>query len=228
MRMAETAETAETAGPPTGDGPAAPAAPPMSKNQAKKQRRLERRKAAQAEKKLRRKEQKKEAQAARREEAHRKFEAMTPEEQKEYKLGAVRARRERMERKKEAQARRQDACTSGQKVVLDLDFQGMMHEGECRSLAGQVVRCHAANKRSSTPFQLHLCSLGGTTLTQLQKMPGFEKWPVVRERRPYIEVFQGRRQDLVYLTADSENELTGLDPTKVYIVGGLGGSARTG
>ena len=143
-------------------------------------------------------------------------------------MGAVQARRERMERKKEAQARRQDACASGQKVVLDLDFQGMMHEGECRSLAGQVVRCHAANKRSSTPFQLHLCSLGGTTLTQLQKMPGFEKWPVVRERRPYIEVFQGRRQDLVYLTADSENELTGLDPTKVYIVGGLGGSARTG
>ena len=37
---------------------------------------------------------------------------------------------------------------------------------------------------------------------------------------PYLEIFSSK--DLVYLTADSEQEIGDeLDPTKVYIIGGL-------
>lgn len=36
-----------------------------------------------------------------------------------------------------------------------------------------------------------------------------------------MQVFEGRKTDLVYLTADSPNLLTAVDPAGVYIVGGI-------
>ena len=38
---------------------------------------------------------------------------------------------------------------------------------------------------------------------------------------PYIDFFHERKADLVYLTADSPNELSELDSSKLYIIGGI-------
>lgn len=37
--------------------------------------------------------------------------------------------------------------------------------------------------------------------------------------KSYLEIFA--KEDLIYLTPDSDNTLTVLDKTKVYIIGGL-------
>ena len=56
---------------------------------------------------------------------------------------------------------------------------------------------------------------------QLKRLPGFEKWIIEAENKSYIEALQDRKENLVYLTADSENVLEELDLKKLYIIGGL-------
>ena len=54
-----------------------------------------------------------------------------------------------------------------------------------------------------------------------RQLSGLENWHISREQEPYIDVFQDRKADLVYLTADSPNELSELDSSKLYIIGGI-------
>ena len=54
-----------------------------------------------------------------------------------------------------------------------------------------------------------------------RQLSGLENWHISREQQPYIDVFQDRRTDLVYLTADSPNELSELDSSKLYVIGGI-------
>lgn len=55
----------------------------------------------------------------------------------------------------------------------------------------------------------------------LKKLPGFDNWIIEKEDRSYIEALENKKQNLVYLTADSENVVNELDASKIYIVGGL-------
>lgn len=55
----------------------------------------------------------------------------------------------------------------------------------------------------------------------MQKIPGFNKWVIEKETRPYIEALKDQKENLVYLTADSENVLEELDSKSIYIIGGL-------
>ena len=50
-------------------------------------------------------------------------------------------------------------------------------------------------------------------------MSGFEAWSLQKDSRPYIEVF--KKEELVYLTADSPHTIDSFDPSKVYVVGGI-------
>lgn len=63
----------------------------------------------------------------------------------------------------------------------------------------------------------------GKTRELLEKS-GLSNWDVHLEEKNYLEVFDTSvisRENLVYLTSDSPNELTDLDEQKVYIIGGL-------
>ncbi len=53
---------------------------------------------------------------------------------------------------------------------------------------------------------------------------GFDNWFITRTPDHYLDYFKadnGDRGKLVYLTADSDNELTELDDSKIYVIGGL-------
>nr|GLL46911.1 tRNA (guanine(9)-N1)-methyltransferase isoform X3 [Ipomoea trifida] len=76
-------------------------------------------------------------------------------------------------------------------------------------------------QRCETPAHLWLAGYQGEMQNLLEKTPGYDKWLIEKESRPYIEAFQDQKENLVYLTADSENVLDELDPKKVYIIGGL-------
>jgi tRNA (guanine9-N1)-methyltransferase len=81
--------------------------------------------------------------------------------------------------------------------------------------------CYAVNGRCESPAHLWLAGCEGEMDNQLKKMPGFDKWIIEKENKSYIEVLQDRKDDLVYLTADSETVLEELDLNKIYIIGGL-------
>ena len=62
---------------------------------------------------------------------------------------------------------------------------------------------------------------GGIAQQAEKQLSGLENWHVTRQQLPYIEAFWERKGDLVYLTADSPNELAELDKSKLYIIGGI-------
>ncbi|KAJ7514334.1 hypothetical protein O6H91_23G039700 [Diphasiastrum complanatum] len=175
---------------------------------------------------------KKERKAAEKERRHRETEWKRPEW--ETKLAALPAElqdRALHERKIAREARREQSSIkrerlrhgmqSAQNLVLDLDFCELMKPTELISLAQQVMYSYAANTRANQPMRLSLTGCRGDIRAQLEKVSGFSNWLLHKEERSYLDVFEERKADLVYLTADSEHLLDKLEESKIYIVGGL-------
>ncbi|XP_066319409.1 uncharacterized protein [Miscanthus floridulus] len=135
-------------------------------------------------------------------------------------------RRERVGRRAEERGARADrlrraAEGAGQKVVLDLEFADLMRPNEIHSLTQQIMYCYAVNGRSANPAHLWLTGCSGEMATHLQRIPGYDKWIIEKAAKPYIEAFEDRKENPVYLTADAETVLDDLDVSKIYIIGGL-------
>jgi len=106
------------------------------------------------------------------------------------------------------------------KVVVDLSFDSLMTLKEIRSLSNQIVYCYASNMKALYPVDLYLTSLGGNVEKHLLSQNGFKNWKQIhRDQRHFIDLFP--KEDLVYLSSESEQLLESIDPTKVYIIGGI-------
>ncbi|XP_065659859.1 tRNA methyltransferase 10 homolog A isoform X2 [Hydra vulgaris] len=109
---------------------------------------------------------------------------------------------------------------SNQKIVIDLNFVDFMTETDLRMLLKQIRTCYAENRKLKNPLQLHLTSFHGKIKQFFSSIqPGCLNWLLEFHENTYLEEF--KKEDIVYLTADSENVLHSLDDTKVYIIGGL-------
>ena len=53
------------------------------------------------------------------------------------------------------------------------------------------------------------------------QIAGMNNWPITKTADSYLKHFSERKDKLVYLTADSDTELEDVDPTCIYIIGGL-------
>jgi len=127
-------------------------------------------------------------------------------------------------RKSDAAAKKQRqqlAFENGQKLVIDLEFHDLMLEKERKSLMSQLMYCYAANNRAAEPCRLVLTGLDGPMGELYHAIPGSQHWQVDAASKDYIEHFADTKDQLVYLTADSTNEITELSKDKVYIIGGI-------
>jgi tRNA (guanine9-N1)-methyltransferase len=126
-------------------------------------------------------------------------------------------------------------------VCIDCAFESVMTLKEINSLALQIRYCYSTNKRSPHPCQLVATSLGTTdgggsggsdssntnnnaTLNHLKKVNGFEEWSnwAFNVTSDSLErYFHNKKEDIVYLTSDSETTLKVLDNTKIYVIGGI-------
>jgi len=107
-----------------------------------------------------------------------------------------------------------------QRIVIDLDFFDLMAECDVRMVIKQVNRCYAMNRKAKHPLKLYASSFVGPIkdmFTELQ--PGSIHWDFLFEERHYLDAFP--KDQIVYLTSDSDNVLESLDESKVYIIGGL-------
>nr|ABN05883.1 tRNA (guanine-N1-)-methyltransferase [Medicago truncatula] len=197
----------------------------LSKNAKKKLARQERWEAKKADKKAAAKEQKKKETERKRKEWEESIAGITEEERVKVIEARMSLRKERMEKrleeKNEKKERLVKAKELGQNVVVDVEFSHLMTPQEIRSLVQQIMYCYAVNGRCDTPAHLWLTGCEGEMDNQLKKIPGFDKWIIEKENKSYIEVLADRKDDLVYLTADSEDVLEELDLKKIYIIGGL-------
>ncbi|KAK2465959.1 hypothetical protein APHAL10511_001600 [Amanita phalloides] len=129
----------------------------------------------------------------------------------------------------------------GGRVVIDLGFDDKMTDKEIASLCSQLAYTYSANRNASYPFSLLHTSLNGRTLARLESMndSGYRRWTETEwwtEGYEYLWTGQAgpispknqcnapamaAQNAVVYLTADSEEELLHLSPDETYIIGGL-------
>ncbi|KAJ7755929.1 guanine-1-methyltransferase-domain-containing protein [Mycena metata] len=115
----------------------------------------------------------------------------------------------------------------GGKVVVDLGFDDKMSEKEVFSLCSQLAYTYSANRHAEYPFSLIFTSINGKSLARLESLndSGFKRWANTEWwAEGYERLWEADpavKQTVVYLTADSDEELTELKPDETYIIGGL-------
>ncbi|KAF7332512.1 SAM-dependent MTase TRM10-type domain-containing protein [Mycena kentingensis (nom. inval.)] len=125
------------------------------------------------------------------------------------------------------QPKKRKLISFGGRVVVDLGFDKDMTDKEITSLVSQLGYTHSANRAAGTPFSLLFTSLNGQTLTKLTnqnesaylRWKGTEWWPENYDRLWATD--EAVKPTVVYLTADSEEELSELKPDETYIIGGI-------
>ena len=194
-----------------------------SKNQQKKLLKLE--KAAKA-----KKDRKEREKAARRAKALAEGRDLDAEESfrlERTKAGDSKHKRRRQE---EWDSTMLPLAQSSFQICLDLSFESRMTAKEVASLASQIRYCYSYNKNSKHPSLWAATSLNGTTLDHLEKETGFHEWPnrafvgTPLSLKAYYGEGNGEdyvKNNVVYLTSDSENTITTLDTDKVYVIGGI-------
>ncbi|OQR85120.1 tRNA (guanine-N(1)-)-methyltransferase [Achlya hypogyna] len=121
---------------------------------------------------------------------------------------AAAARKERLE----------NALSQGQRIAFDCGYDEIMSEKEINSLSKQIKFSYGTTKRMTSPFALTIANYHGRIEAALQRF-GIDQWKVCTETRRVHEIFNP--EELVFLTPDSPNVLETLDPTKVYVIGGI-------
>ncbi|RMZ97396.1 tRNA methyltransferase 10 -like protein [Brachionus plicatilis] len=107
------------------------------------------------------------------------------------------------------------------KIVIDCSFESLMNYSDINHLCKQLTYCYAANRRIEAPLQFYMTSCSNKTRELLEKS-GLANWDAYIHDTNYLQVFSDiPKQDIVYLTSDSPNEIQEFDDNKVYVIGGL-------
>lgn len=105
------------------------------------------------------------------------------------------------------------------RIAIDLDFDDLMNPRDLGKCVKQLMRCYTLNRRVANPMQLYFTSFNGKSEQEMSKNNGYSNWDVHFESRTYTDAFA--KEDIVYLSSESDNLVTTLDDSKVYIIGGL-------
>ncbi|KAJ8517960.1 hypothetical protein ONZ45_g4897 [Pleurotus djamor] len=113
------------------------------------------------------------------------------------------------------------------RVVIDLGFDDKMNDKEIVSLTSQLAYTYSANRQAMFPFDLVFTSLDGRTHTRLEGLSdaGYKRWShTLWWQEGYEKLWNddlAKQDSVVYLTADSDYELTELKQDETYIIGGI-------
>ncbi|KAM3939300.1 tRNA methyltransferase 10 homolog B [Leptodactylus fuscus] len=115
-----------------------------------------------------------------------------------------------------------EAKNSGPRLCLDLSMTDHMSKKEISRLAAQIRRLYGSNKKAAKPFWLFLTGFVEHSLLYdecVRMNDGFVNYLVESTDNSFLDLFP--LETIVYLTPDSDHVLEDVDPTKVYVLGGL-------
>nr|XP_033796966.1 tRNA methyltransferase 10 homolog C-like [Geotrypetes seraphini]XP_033796967.1 tRNA methyltransferase 10 homolog C-like [Geotrypetes seraphini]XP_033796968.1 tRNA methyltransferase 10 homolog C-like [Geotrypetes seraphini]XP_033796970.1 tRNA methyltransferase 10 homolog C-like [Geotrypetes seraphini] len=111
----------------------------------------------------------------------------------------------------------------GQPLVFDMVYDKHMNRKEMENTVKQILETESWNHRSPDPFHIHFCSLQteGPFHKELIKRykEAWDKLLVTATEKAHVEMFP--KDKLVYLTADSRNEMKAYEHDKIYIIGSI-------
>ena len=191
----------------------------------RQQRKKERSGYDQKQRNIHRRRQKQERRKARKQQ---EWKSMTEEEKME-RLDAKRKRRELEEkRKEEANAKTMYGSVHGMKICIDLSFNKIYKKDmEYTNVTKQLCYSWNANKSAKHAVAVHLLNVDEDWKKLLEKQ-GFYSWKGVHihENKDILDVFNDHKDNIFYMTPDSENELTEKEfmenkNENIYILGGI-------
>jgi hypothetical protein len=98
------------------------------------------------------------------------------------------------------------ALSAPQKLVIDLDFSGLMTAGELKSLCQQLSYSYSIAVNGEPQMHLHLLGAAGDIEAALHKqLPGHVHWSATKSEKGFQEFFQVGR---VGRASSSEGVLT--------------------
>jgi len=153
----------------------------------------------------------------------------------------------KLKRKRDAESRPQDgsapvrlarvtmANSSNKfKVVIDMDFEKYMTDAEIAKAVQQVGRIYALNRKSPSPCQLYITSLGGKIRDRFAiTNTGYQNWDVNHSELHYMTLLgtegdnqPGNKSRFIYLSGDAEMTLPDVDnilreESTIFVIGGL-------
>lgn len=155
---------------------------------------------------------------------------MTPEEAERDKQARSTTAKALREQKRVAKAERTARLEKAKeddtwRIVIDYDFEAQMTPNEIKSIVQQTNFCYGVNGQAKVPVHLVLTSVKDGIKEAFDRQLGeakYERWVgvTVSEER-YVDLYKDKKDQLVYLTADSEVEIQELSPDDVYIIGGI-------
>jgi tRNA (guanine9-N1)-methyltransferase len=111
-----------------------------------------------------------------------------------------------------------EAHQNGTRLVIDLQWYGLMKSTEAKSAVQQIVHSYSVNAHCAAPFQLWLSSYREEYFAHLSGRNG---WKLHRTEASVLDHFLSEKDRLVYLSADAEEDLTNIDKDAIYIIGGF-------
>uniref|UniRef100_A0A8R1HI22 tRNA (guanine(9)-N(1))-methyltransferase n=1 Tax=Caenorhabditis japonica TaxID=281687 RepID=A0A8R1HI22_CAEJA len=115
--------------------------------------------------------------------------------------------------------RKMSQSNSKQRIVLDMSFDDLMIEKDQKRTVQQIGWCYTANRHMQNPFQFHVVGFDGPSRKIYDGNEHNLNQDIHLHREKLEDVF--KPEDVVYLTSESENVLTELDDSKVYVIGGI-------
>jgi tRNA (guanine9-N1)-methyltransferase len=115
--------------------------------------------------------------------------------------------------------------SSSQRIAIDLSFESIMNDKEIRSLANQLKLSYGSIKQMPAPFQLLFCNPSEELEHSLERF-GASNWHIQWRRGAARVADHFPPGELVYLSPDSPNVLEKMDPTKIYVIGGIVDKSR--
>ncbi|XP_003742689.1 mitochondrial ribonuclease P protein 1 homolog [Galendromus occidentalis] len=111
-----------------------------------------------------------------------------------------------------------------QRVAVDFSFDDLMSPREMRKLSVDMKLMFAANRWTTSPVNLHLCSFDPETSFSARlvtNMVAARKlaFPYELSPKPVTELFP--RENIVYLSPEGEGVLDNLDEDVIYVIGAL-------
>ncbi|KAK5985235.1 RNA (Guanine-9-)-methyltransferase domain-containing protein 2 [Trichostrongylus colubriformis] len=105
------------------------------------------------------------------------------------------------------------------RVAIDMSFDHLMSEKDCRRAVQQLNWSYSANRRLPEPLQFYIVSFAGPSRKIYDSIESNQNQDIFLKTESINDLF--KPSEIVYLTADSDNVLTELDDSKVYVIGGL-------
>jgi len=108
-------------------------------------------------------------------------------------------------------------------ILIDCDFAEFMEPRELTSLTQQILQCYGIVRKLERPCRLALCGVSEAQSQLIWKLPGVSKWHFRCSGDLLGEETFPVTQNLLYLSADAEEdlEISSINRDTVIIVGGL-------